>query len=575
MKAFPLPLRLTIPITLLLMGCIAGGFSFYRQVAISHERAEDYLTQRAKVTATSTAQLLEYIYRRAEVKEEQSEGASLLISRLTGDDNLKVIVLCDEFDRVQNSNRYELRNRLLQDTPLADTASVVAQVRQQRAGKVALNSNHTSIRAVYPILLPPKPGELRSDSIGVLLIDYDLTKLEQRAIADAQQQSVQLIGVLILLCVLVGCLFDQIVTRRARRLVLGSNRLAQGELTTRVKLQGSDELAQISTAFDRMAGQIQHNTEALQFSETQLKCQAEQLETTLRELSQMQTQLIQTEKMSGLGQMVAGIAHEINNPVGFIHGNLNHVHQYAGDLLNLVELYQHHVPHPPTPIQTKIEDIDLEFLTEDFSKVLQSMQIGTQRIREIVLSLRNFSRLDEAEYKQADVHEGLDSTLLILQHRLKSKDNHSTIELLKEYGELPQIECYPGQLNQVFMNLLANAIDALEDAVLKTGQPASPQIAIRTTRLDLEWIRISISDNGSGIPESIKAKLFDPFFTTKPVGKGTGLGLSISYQIVTERHQGKLYCNSTPGQGTEFVIEVPVRYYCAVRSERSPVAAHA
>ncbi|MBW4537740.1 MAG: HAMP domain-containing protein [Myxacorys chilensis ATA2-1-KO14] len=573
MKAFPLPLRLTIPITLLLVGCVAGGFSLYRQVSISHERAEDYLTQRAKQTATATAQLLEYVYRRAEVKEEKSEGASLLISRLTGDDNLKLITLCDEFDRVQNSNRYELRNRLLQDTPLADTASVVAQVRQQRAGKVALNRDRTSITAVYPVLLPPKPGQLRSDNIGVLLINYDLAQLEQRAIVDAQQQSVQLIGVLVLLCILIGLLFDQIVTRRARQLVLGSNRLAQGELTTRVKLQGSDELAQISGAFDRMAGQIQHNTEALQFSEIQLKHQAEQLETTLRELNQMQAQLIQTEKMSGLGQMVAGIAHEINNPVGFIHGNLNHVRQYAGDLLNLVELYQHHVSDPPTVIRAKIEEIDLEFLTEDFSKVLQSMEIGTQRIREIVLSLRNFSRLDEAEYKQADVHEGIDSTLLILQHRLKSKkDNGHTIELIKEYGELPKIECYPGQLNQVFMNLLTNAIDALEDAILNTEQPASPQITIRTTRLDTEWIRISITDNGSGIPESVKAKLFDPFFTTKSIGKGTGLGLSISYQIVNERHQGKLYCNSTLGQGTEFVIEVPVRHG-AVRSKQT-IAVH-
>ncbi|MBW4420209.1 MAG: HAMP domain-containing protein [Myxacorys californica WJT36-NPBG1] len=572
MKAFPLPLRLTIPVTLLLVGCIAGGFSLYRQVSISHERAEDYLTQRAKQTATATAQLLEYVYRRAEVKEERSEGASLLISRLTGDVHLKLIVLCDEFDRVQNSNRYELRNRLLQDTPLADTASVVAQVRQQRAGKVALNRHRMGITAIYPVLLPPKPGQLRSDNIGVLLIDYDLTKLEQRAIVDAQQQSVQTIGVLILLCILVGFLFDQIVTRRARRLVLGSNRLAQGKLTTRVKLQGSDELAQISGAFDRMAGQIQHNTEALQFSEIQLKHQAEQLETTLRELSQMQAQLIQTEKMSGLGQMVAGIAHEINNPVGFIHGNLSYVRQYAGDLLNLVELYQHHVSAPPTVIRAKIEEIDLEFLTEDFSKVLQSMEIGTQRIREIVLSLRNFSRLDEAEYKQADVHEGIDSTLLILQHRLKSKDNHPTIEVLKEYGELPKIECYPGQLNQVFMNLLANAIDALEDAALKTEQPASPQITIRTTRLDAEWIRISIADTGSGIPESVKAKLFDPFFTTKSIGKGTGLGLSISYQIVNERHQGKLYCNSTLGQGTEFVIEVPV-HHGAVCSKQT-IAVH-
>ncbi|MCY7321914.1 MAG: HAMP domain-containing protein [Phormidesmis sp. CAN_BIN36] len=560
MKAFPCSLRLTIPSVLLLMGCIAGGFSLYRQASISSERAVNNLTQHARLTATSTAQLLEFLFRRTDIKELQSEDFAPVINRLTGDANLNLILFCDESDRVRGSNRYELRDRLLQTTTLANVTALINEVQQQRAGKVVIAQDRKSIQVVYPVLLPSKRGELRSDNIGAILLEYDLTELGERAIADAFSQSVQLIGVLVLLCILVGFLFDQIVTQRAKRLVLGSDRLAQGELTTRVNLRGSDELAQISTAFDCMAAQIQQNTEALQTSEQQLKHQAEQLEIALHNLSQMQLQLIQTEKMSGLGQMVAGIAHEINNPIGFIYGNLNHVEHYAQDLLSLVKLYQHQVPDPPMVIQAKMEEIDLEFLTDDFSKVLRSMQIGTERICEIVLSLRSFSRLDEAEYKQADVHEGINSTLLILQHRLKPKADCCIIELLKDYGELPQIECYPGQLNQVFMNLLTNAIDALEDSVHKTGQPASPQIQIRTTRLGSDWIRISIADNGSGIPDSIKAKLFDPFFTTKPIGKGTGLGLSISYQIVTERHQGKLYYNSSPGQGTDFVIEVPVRH---------------
>ncbi|WP_066376999.1 PAS domain-containing sensor histidine kinase [Anabaena sp. CA = ATCC 33047] len=289
-------------------------------------------------------------------------------------------------------------------------------------------------------------------------------------------------------------------------------------------------------------------------AEIQLQQQAKSLENALRELQRTQTQLIQSEKMSSLGNMVAGIAHEINNPVNFIHGNLIPASEYAHDLLHLVQLYQIHFPYPPAEIQEVLIDIDFEFLQEDLVKLLTSMRVGTQRIREIVLSLRNFSRLDEAEFKQVDIHEGIDSTLMILQNRLKSKPGHPEILVIKEYGNLPLIDCYPGQLNQVFMNIISNAIDALEDSFI--GEQA--QIHICSEVINSNWVSIKIADNGAGIPVDVVDKLFDPFFTTKSVGKGTGLGLSISYQIVVDRHGGKLSCHSQPGQGAEFMIEIPI-----------------
>ncbi|MBW4641985.1 MAG: PAS domain S-box protein [Goleter apudmare HA4340-LM2] len=289
-------------------------------------------------------------------------------------------------------------------------------------------------------------------------------------------------------------------------------------------------------------------------AEIELQQQAQNLENTLHKLQRTQAQLIQSEKMSSIGNMVAGIAHEINNPVNFIHGNLIPACEYTQDLLRLIKLYQQHYPHPSVEIVEEIADIDLEFIQEDLVKLLQSMRVGTQRIREIVLSLRNFSRLDEAGVKNVNIHEGIDSTLMILQNRLKAKPDHPEILVIKDYGKLPLIECYPGQLNQVFMNILSNAIDVLDESL--RGEQG--QIRIRTEVLNHHWIAIRISDNGFGIPQTNIAKLFDPFFTTKDVGKGTGLGLSISYQIIVDKHHGKLSCNSKSGQGAEFVIEIPV-----------------
>jgi PAS domain S-box-containing protein len=282
------------------------------------------------------------------------------------------------------------------------------------------------------------------------------------------------------------------------------------------------------------------------------------LEQTLVELQHAQTQLIQSEKMSSLGQLVAGVAHEINNPVNFIHGNLSHANDYTQDLIDLVELYQTHVPNPPAIIQATTQTIDLDFLKDDLPKVLSSMKVGSERIREIVRSLRSFSRLDEAEFKAVDIHEGIDSTLMILQSRLKAKPDSPNVQILKEYGTLPLVDCYPGQLNQVLMNIISNAIDALEEAESKSASGFSPQITIGTCVISDNQIKIQIADNGSGMNEQVRSRLFDPFFTTKTVGKGTGLGLSISYQIVTEKHSGRLTCQSAPGQGAKFIIEIPI-----------------
>jgi PAS domain S-box-containing protein len=298
----------------------------------------------------------------------------------------------------------------------------------------------------------------------------------------------------------------------------------------------------------------------LRESQEKLKQQTEQLEAAFQQLKQTQAQLVQAEKMSGLGQLVAGIAHEVNNPINFIHGNLSHTHTYVEDLTHLINLYRQHYPNPVREIASEIEDIELDFILTDLPKLLTSMQVGTDRIRDIVLSLRNFSRLDEAEIKPVDIHEGIDSTLMILQSRLKPTQDQHAIDILKQYGTLPRVECYAGQLNQVFMNLLSNAIDALEDKRKESSSTIDPaQIRISTAVLDCQTVEIRIADNGSGMPEDTKKKIFDPFFTTKPIGKGTGLGLSITYQLVIEQHRGTVECWSEPGKGTEFVIRVPIQ----------------
>ncbi len=329
--------------------------------------------------------------------------------------------------------------------------------------------------------------------------------------------------------------------------------------------------------------------DALRESEARFREQAQELELALNQLKCAQAQLIQAEKMLSLGQMVAGVAHEINNPVTFIYGNLTPAREYFQDLIRLLEGYQKTYPNPIPEIRQIVEDIDLEFLMEDWQQLVDSMQVGAERIRQIVRSLLLFSRQNTSQKKPIDIHQGIDNTLLLLQHRLKAEGVNasgcdrapdSEIKVIKDYGQLPLITCYSGQLNQVFMNILCNAIDALEN------QPSPRIITIRTelgnqdssfrehqsngvrngnksaptpySSLTTPSVVIRIADNGTGISEEVQKKIFDPFFTTKSVGSGMGLGLSTSYQIVVEKHQGQISCISTPGKGTELIVEIPV-----------------
>ncbi|WP_190240983.1 PAS domain-containing sensor histidine kinase [Nostoc sp. 'Peltigera membranacea cyanobiont' 210A] len=302
--------------------------------------------------------------------------------------------------------------------------------------------------------------------------------------------------------------------------------------------------------------------------EDQLRQQTENLVQTLQELRQTQAQMIQAEKMSSLGQLVAGVAHEINNPVNFIHGNLSHLEEYTQDLLRIIHHQQQEAGNK-LEFQALCEEIDLEYIQKDVPRILSSMKVGTQRIRQIVLSLRTFSRIDEAEFKAVDIHESIDSTLMVLQHRFQETTRLPAIQVIKDYGTLPLVECYGGELNQVFMNILVNAIDALEEWTIENAQLRidnltsgllTPTIAIRTSVLDSGWVKIAIADNGIGMSEQIQKQVFNPFFTNKPVGKGTGMGMFISYQIITETHGGKLECHSTPAVGTEFVITIPIQH---------------
>jgi two-component system NtrC family sensor kinase len=411
---------------------------------------------------------------------------------------------------------------------------------------------------------------------GVAIALLNLNQMQQAADQTFITSTLSLLVGIITILLLMGILLQKNVLQPLEDL---NNAVFQSKKTgifPMPKTIPANEIQFLASTFDEVFRQLEVHEKltkeiaqrqeieaTLRESEAREREKSQQLEQVIENLKRTQSQLIQTEKISSLGQLVAGVAHEINNPVGFIHGNLIYVQSYADDLLNLLHLYQKHYPNPIAEIETEAENIDLDFLQEDLPKMLNSMSIGTARIRQIVLSLRNFSRMDEAEFKEANIHEGIDSTLLILQHRLKGKSKRPEIKVIRNYGDLPLVECYPGQLNQVFMNILANAIDALEEINAQSvagdieNEPCC--ITISTSVVDSQWVKIAIADNGNGIPESIQTQIFNPFFTTKPVGKGTGMGMAISYQIITDKHGGTLKCFSTVAKGAEFVICIPIQ----------------
>jgi signal transduction histidine kinase len=394
----------------------------------------------------------------------------------------------------------------------------------------------------------------------LVVIEKPLTKVHL-PVRQAIVLVLVILGASLGLAIALGINTSRQLVRPLLALTEAAKAISEGDFRRRVAIAARNELGTLAAAFSAMG-------DRLQTSFNTLEQKNQDLQTTLQELEQTQLQLVQQEKMSSLGQLVAGIAHEINNPINFIHGNLSHADQYVRDLLMAVELYQAHLGDPPPALQAALADLDLDFIREDFPKVMQSMTEGSVRVRDMVTSLRNFSRLDESDHKAVDLHEGLENTLVLLRNKLKGDGDRAPIQILRDYGAAPGVECYPAQLNQVLMNLLDNAIAALEP--YRTASPSkaaarTPTLAIVTQDLPptpeichgQATTLIEIRDNGTGMDALTRDRIFDPFFTTKPVGQGTGLGLAIAYKIITDSHRGRISCRSIPGEGTTFYIRIP------------------
>lgn len=460
---------------------------------------------------------------------------------------------------------YQTDGRVIADAFAED--SLIIHLEPDSLGQRILASDQPILEWRQEALIMGKPITVGDETVGALSIGLATGPLQEKL------RKTLLEGLIAALVAALGsiCLarfLSRSITQPLQQLTMGTQQITDGQWNHKITLQTNDELTTLADAFNHMGDRLRAVVESLRLQAEELKqsraiaqIRADELEKTLQELHRTQAQLIHQEKMSGLGQMIAGVAHEINNPVTFIRGNIEPAQAYIEGLLSLIELYQKHFPHLPTEILAEQDAVDLPFLKKDIVKLLFSMRVGAERIAEIVKSLRTFSRLDEAICKTVDLHDCIDSTLLILEHRLKANDQRLEIKVVKDYGRLPLIECFASQLNQVFMNLLVNAIDALEEKSTRAAlnpQAKDPlQIFIRTATSGNNHVLIQIGDNAGGVSEAVKSRIFEPFYTTKPIGKGTGLGLSISYQIVTELHGGQLTCQSIPGKGTEFTIKIP------------------
>ncbi|MGD1937767.1 MAG: sensor histidine kinase [Cyanophyceae cyanobacterium] len=458
---------------------------------------------------------------------------------------------------------YDAQGRLVANLE-NDYDDVIFSVNADPVGQKLAQTSSTILEWRGNQMLAGRSISVGGQSFGAIQIGLSTRALSQK-LTDVRNRGLGIIALSPLIGIPLAQWLSLFITKPIQNLVKGTRRLAKGNFDELVAIETKDELSVLAQSFNQMVIRLRENLTLLETNNQDLEKQTQTLTRTLMELRETQEQLIQSEKMSSLGQLVAGIAHEVNNPVNFVHGNLQYLHDYWGSALELISLYEDNFTELPPELQQEIEDIDLPFIQEDMEKILNSMDLGTLRIRDIVLSLRNFSRLDEAIQKCVDIHDGIDSTLMILHHRLKASSDRPEIQLQKNYGDLPLVVCHPGPLNQVFMNLLSNAIDALEEF----SRGRSPQDLKRhpnTIEISTKHcpdatppsVVIEIQDNGPGIKDGAGLKLFDPFFTTKPVGKGTGLGLSISYRIITDQHQGKLDYRSAPGEGTTFVVEIPV-----------------
>ncbi|MGD1951777.1 MAG: ATP-binding protein [Leptolyngbyaceae cyanobacterium] len=483
----------------------------------------------------------------APIKNEQSVIGGVILGTALGNDFLTQINQTIQAEIVV----------LSEESIVASTVSAEAVP----SDKLTFNklTNHVRIDQEDFLAQPIELTSLEGEQFQLVLL------ISQQSLTQAKETLWFFIAIVTFVGSLVTSTIGYWIAKRIARPIQDITLIAQrvaGEnrFDLRATTDTEDDIRILALSLNQLIEWVGQYTQALEVSAQTLEVRVEErtkeLSNTLRKLKNTQAQLIQTEKMSSLGQMIAGIAHEINNPISFVQGNIDPLKEYFQDLLDLIKTYQTEYPNPSAAIAKKQEEIDFDFLLKDLDKLLGSMNVGAERVHEIVKSLRNFSRLDEATVKDVDIHEGLDSTLLILNHRLKHD-----VTVVKQYGDLPLVRCYPAQLNQVFTNIIVNALDAMaEDSCDRTSNGSSApkkKLTITTRRVKRNRVQIIIRDNGPGIPREVRKKIFDPFFTTKPVGKGTGLGLGICFRIV-QQHHGKIRVGSKPGKGAEFAITLHI-----------------